>query len=243
MTGNYKVKSPIGGAGIRQKDASDKGVKFEVTDGNDYAVYPCLPGIVTKIDDEEVTIKHKDYVGKDYTSIYEIDGKIKVKEKQEVSQSTVIGKTDEEVIFKVKDGGSYTSAKDFIGKEFGKTKDTAMTSKQKARCIARSIVGLPAKALGSDEYDPCAEFLGNKPKEPSEPVDTELDKDGKDIDNSNSERKSKDVNFDSSKSLPGGDEEKEDEPNLLDQGIKMIGDVTESKKLQEEITRIKELLK
>ena len=124
--------------------------------------------------------------------------------------------------------------------EFGKTKETTMSSKQKARCIARSIVGLPAKALGSDEYDPCAEFLGNKPKEPSEPVDTELDKDGKDIDNGNTERKSQDFNFNDNKSLPNGEEE---EPSLLGSGVKMIEGVMESKKIQEEITRIKELLK
>jgi len=218
MIGNYKVKAPIGGVGIRQKDTSDKGILFEVTDGNDYSVYPCLPGIVSKIDDEEVTIKHKDYVGKDFISIYEIDGKIKVKEKQEVTQSTVIGKTDEEVIFKVKDGGSYTSAKDFIGKEFGKTKETTLSSKQKARCIARSIVGLPAKAFGVDEYDPCAEFYGEK---------------------------SKDIDIDPNKSLPDstGGEEEEDEPSLLGTGVKMIGAVTESKKLNEEILRIKELLR
>jgi hypothetical protein len=246
MIGNYKVKAPIGGVGIRQKDTSDKGILFEVTDGNDYSVYPCLPGIVSKIDDEEVTIKHKDYVGKDFISIYEIDGKIKVKEKQEVTQSTVIGKTDEEVIFKVKDGGSYTSAKDFIGKEFGKTKETTLSSKQKARCIARSIVGLPAKAFGVDEYDPCAEFYGEKSKEPSEPVDTEIKKDGKNNNgDNNGGKKSKDIDIDPNKSLPDstGGEEEEDEPSLLGTGVKMIGAVTESKKLNEEILRIKELLR
>jgi len=244
MTGNYKVKAPIGGVGIRQKDTSDKGILFEVTDGNDYSVYPCLPGIVSKIDDEEVTIKHKDYVGKDFISIYEIDGKIKVKEKQEVTQSTVIGKTDEEVIFKVKDGGSYTSAKDFIGKEFGKAKETTLTSKQKARCIARSIVGLPAKAFGVDEYDPCAEFYGEKSKKPSEPVDTEIKKDKKNNNGDNDGReKYKDI--DPNKSLPDetGGEEEEDEPTLLDRGVKLIGSVTESKELNEEISRIKELLR
>jgi hypothetical protein len=252
MIGNYKVKAPIGGVGIRQKDTSDKGILFEVTDGNDYSVYPCLPGIVSKIDDEEVTIKHKDYVGKDFISIYEIDGKIKVKEKQEVTQSTVIGKTDEEVIFKVKDGGSYTSAKDFIGKEFGKTKETTLSSKQKARCIARSIVGLPAKAFGVDEYDPCAEFYGDKSKKPSEPVDTEIKKDKKNNNKNNDGEndgendggeKYKDI--DPSKSLPdatGGEEEK-DGPPLLGSGVKLIESVTESKELNEEISRIKELLR
>lgn len=233
MTGNYKVKPPIGGSGIKVKDGSDKGILYLVTDGNDYNVYPCLPGVVKKVDSDKVVIKHDDYVGKKYTSIYIIDGDIKAKNGQEVSQQTIIGVTDEEVEFKVEESDSKYSAKDFIGKEFGKQKETKMDSRTAAKCLVKNLIALPHKTLGvEDENDPCWQF--KKTKDEPDDVDTKTDGEDK----SEKDKKSDD-NKDKS-------EDGEKEKSLLDKGLDMLGisfESIEKQNLIEEITRIKELLK
>ena len=233
------VIAPIGGSGIKTSKGSDKGIVFENKDGNDYNVYPCLPGKVIKVNDEKITISHKEYVKKDYRSFYEIDGDIKVKEGQSVSQTTVLGITDEDVEFKVKEYDSYIDAKSFIGKVFGGSEISRLTPKQKARCIALNIVGLPHKAFGQKIEDECSELYSKK-KEKPETQDTKISDDG-------NEKQDNDYNSnqlpqkDSPKLGDGGD--KEDEDGILDKGMKLLGSVTENKKLNEEVSRIKNLIK
>ena len=238
------VKAPISGKGIKKKKISDKGLQFEVKDGNKYPIYPCLPGVVVKIDGDTVVINHKDTVGKDYKTYYEIDGKITVRENQTVTQSTKIGETDEEVEFKVKEKGSYIDAEKFIGQTIGSSVDGKLTPQQKARCIARSLIAVPHKAFGLDDNDPCKDFFNKKETEPESEPESESNDDKDDKSDRDTNPTKELPQKDSPKLGDGSDKEEEDDDNgILDKGMKLLGSVTENKKLNEEVSRIKNLIK
>lgn len=224
-----KSRLPIEIVGIKTKNTSNGGIKYVIDDGKDHKVTSVLPGKVIKVDGDEVVISHKNYIKEDYTSIYVIDGKVKVKEGDEVSQSTVIGVTDEEIEFKVKHKGSYIDAKSFIGKTFNQVKGTTMSARDRARCIAKNIISVPRTAFGQKpENDPCAFY--NDSEEPSADVEDEEPKD---------DEVKKDDKWEFFKD---DKEEDGDGDSLLGNGTKMLGGET-TEKLNEEISRIKELLR
>jgi hypothetical protein len=226
-----KSKLPIEIVGIKTKSTSEGGIKYIVDNGQDHRITSVLPGEVIKVDGDKVVISHKDYIKEDYVSIYNIDGEIKVKKGNEVSQSTVIGITDEEIELKVKYKGSFIDAKSFIGKTFKQSKETTMSPKERARCIVKNLVGVPQTALGyKKKNDPCAFY-----KDEEEP--TEPDNDVKD-----EEPKDDEVKKDNNWSFFDDDnDEEEDNDNLLGSATKMLGGGV-NEQLNEEISRIKELL-
>lgn len=224
-----KSKLPIEIVGIKTKSTSQGGIMYTIDNGQDHKITPVLPGKVTKIDGDEVYVSHKEYIKEDYVSIYVIDGDIKVEKGDEVSQLTTIGVTDEEIELKIKYNGSFIDAKSFIGKTFNQSKGVTLSAKERARCIVKNLVGIPQTALGyKKENDPCA-FYKDK-EEPTEPDDD--DDDVEDV-----EPKDDDWDF-----FKDDEEDGDDEESLLGTGTKMLGGET-TEKLNEEILRIKELLR
>ena len=177
-------------------------------------------------------MSHKEYIKEDYVSIYVIDGDIKVEKGDEVSQLTTIGVTDEEIELKIKYNGSFIDAKSFIGKTFNQSKGVTLSAKERARCIVKNLVGIPQTALGyKKENDPCA-FYKDK-EEPTEPDDDVEDEEPKDDD----------VKKDNGWSFFDDDNDgEEDDDNLLGNATKMLGGGV-NEQLNEEISRIKELLR
>jgi hypothetical protein len=225
-----KSKLPIEIVGVKTKSTSEGGIKYTIDNGQDHRITSVLPGDVIKVEGDKVFISHKDYIKEDYVSIYNIDGKIKVKKGDEVSQSSVIGITDEEIELKVKYKGSFIDAKSFIGKSFNQSKGTTMSAKERARCIVKNLVGLPQTALGyKKENDPCAFYNDNEKS--TEPDDVEDEEDKKD------EEPKKDNDW----SFFDDENDKEEDDNLLGNTTKLLGGSV-NEQLNEEISRIKELL-
>ena len=227
-----KSRLPIEIVGIKTKSTSEGGIMYTIDNGQDHKITPVLPGKVTKIDGDEVYVSHKEYIKEDYVSIYVIDGKIKVEKGDEVLQSTVIGVTDEEIELKIKYNGSFIDAKSFIGKTFNQSKGVTLSAKERARCIVKNLVGIPQTALGyKKENDPCAFY--NNSEEPTEPDDDVEDEEPKDDD----------VKKDNGWSFFDDDNDgEEDDDNLLGNATKMLGGGV-NEQLNEEISRIKELLR
>lgn len=224
-----KSKLPIEIVGIKTKSTSQGGIMYTIDNGQDHKITPVLPGKVTKIDGDEVYVSHKEYIKEDYVSIYVIDGKIKVEKGDEVLQSTVIGVTDEEIELKIKYNGSFIDAKSFIGKTFNQSKGVTLSAKERARCIVKNLVGIPQTALGyKKENDPCAFY--NNSEEPSADVE---DKEPKD------DEVKKDDNW---SFFDDDNDEEEDNDNFLGNATKMLGGGV-NEQLNEEISRIKELLR
>jgi hypothetical protein len=221
-----KSKLPIEIVGVKTKSTSEGGIKYIIDNGQDHRITSVLPGEVIKVDGDKVFISHKDYIKEDYVSIYNIDGEIKVKKGNEVSQSTVIGITDEEIELKVKYKGTFIDAKSFIGKTFKQSKGTTMSAKERARCIVKNLVGVPQTALGyKKKDDPCAFYKDEE--EDTKSTET------------NDEEPKKDNNwsfFDDE-----DDKEEEGDGNLLGNTTKLLGGSV-NEQLNEEISRIKELL-
>lgn len=227
-----KSKLPIEIVGIKTKSTSQGGIMYTIDNGQDHKITPVLPGKVTKIDGDEVYVSHKEYIKEDYVSIYVIDGDIKVEKGDEVSQLTTIGVTDEEIELKIKYNGSFIDAKSFIGKTFNQSKGVTLSAKERARCIVKNLVGIPQTALGyKKENDPCA-FYKDK-EEPTEPDDDVEDEEPKDDD------VKKDDNW---SFFDDDNDEEEDDDNLLGNATKMLGGGV-NEQLNEEISRIKELLR
>ena len=227
-----KSKLPIEIVGIKTKSTSQGGIMYTIDNGQDHKITPVLPGKVTKIDGDEVYVSHKEYIKEDYVSIYVIDGDIKVEKGDEVSQLTTIGVTDEEIELKIKYNGSFIDAKSFIGKTFNQSKGITLSAKERARCIVKNLVGIPQTALGyKKENDPCAFY--NNSEEPTEPDDDVEDEEPKDDD----------VKKDNGWSFFDDDNDgEEDDDNLLGNATKMLGGGV-NEQLNEEISRIKELLR
>ena len=227
-----KSRLPIEIVGIKTKSTSEGGIMYTIDNGQDHKITPVLPGKVTKIDGDEVYVSHKEYIKEDYVSIYVIDGDIKVEKGDEVSQLTTIGVTDEEIELKIKYNGSFIDAKSFIGKTFNQSKGVTLSAKERARCIVKNLVGIPQTALGyKKENDPCA-FYKDK-EEPTEPDDDVEDEEPKDDD----------VKKDNGWSFFDDDNDgEEDDDNLLGNATKMLGGGV-NEQLNEEISRIKELLR
>ena len=227
-----KSKLPIEIVGIKTKSTSEGGIMYTIDNGQDHKITPVLPGKVTKIDGDEVYVSHKEYIKEDYVSIYVIDGDIKVEKGDEVSQLTTIGVTDEEIELKIKYNGSFIDAKSFIGKTFNQSKGITLSAKERARCIVKNLVGIPQTALGyKKENDPCAFY--NNSEEPTEPDDDVEDEEPKDDD----------VKKDNGWSFFDDDNDgEEDDDNLLGNATKMLGGGV-NEQLNEEISRIKELLR
>lgn len=248
------AQAPIGGD-IKKKKISNKGLVFEVKDGQDHFVYPTLPGIVTEIDDEEVTIEHKKFINEDIVSIYNIDGDVKVKKGQAVSQSTVLGVTDDEVEFFVKRKGSFIDAEKFLGTKFGADTST-MSIQQRVDCFMKNLIAAPYKIGGMKKDDPCWSMY-HKDKE--EQSDTTVP-DGAEDATENPEKSIKTPELQSGdkelpsgqkglpsgdqKGLPSGDKEKSFWDGIAqDVDFEEITESVKKQNLIEEITRIKELLK
>jgi len=228
--GEIKSKLPIQIVGIKTKSTSEGGIKYIVDNNQEHSITPILPGEVIKVDGDKVVISHKDYVNEDYVSIYKIDGKVKVKKGDDVSQSSVIGKTDKDVELKVKYKGNFIDSKGFIGKSFNQTKGREMSARQRAECMVKNLINLPSTALGyKDKNDPCSTY--NEKDTNSEPDDVEDDKDKKDEEPKNDKWE-----------FFNDDEDDEKDNGLLGTGTKLLGGET-TEKLNEEISRIKELLK
>ena len=227
-----KSKLPIEIVGIKTKSTSEGGIMYTIDNGQDHKITPVLPGKVTKIDGDEVYVSHKEYIKEDYVSIYVIDGDIKVEKGDEVSQLTTIGVTDEEIELKIKYNGSFIDAKSFIGKTFNQSKGITLSAKERARCIVKNLVGIPQTALGyKKENDPCAFY--NNSEEPTEPDDDVEDEEPKDDE----------VKKDNGWSFFDDDNDgEEDDDNLLGNATKMLGGGV-NEQLNEEISRIKELLR
>ena len=227
-----KSKLPIEIVGIKTKSTSQGGIMYTIDNGQDHKITPVLPGKVTKIDGDEVYVSHKEYIKEDYVSIYVIDGDIKVEKGDEVSQLTTIGVTDEEIELKIKYNGSFIDAKSFIGKTFNQSKGITLSAKERARCIVKNLVGIPQTALGyKKENDPCAFY--NNSEEPTEPDDDVEDEEPKDDE----------VKKDNGWSFFDDDNDgEEDDDNLLGNATKMLGGGV-NEQLNEEISRIKELLR
>ena len=248
------AKAPLGGD-VKVKRISGKGALYEIKDNRDHYVYPVLPGIVTEIDGEEVTIDHEKIVEQDITTTYNIDGTIKVREGQQVNQSTALGVTDDEVELFVIKNGNKIDAIDFIGTKF--SKGSNLDPLTKARCFFKNLISAPHKTLGTaKEDDPCWE-LWRKEKQTQGDTTTPEDKDEKTPDNPKTDDQK---NLDNQKGLPSGDQKglpsgdqkglpSGDKEKSFWDGIAQDVDfeeITESVKKQnliEEITRIKELLK
>ena len=227
-----KSRLPIEIVGIKTKSTSEGGIMYTIDNGQDHKITPVLPGKVTKIDGDEVYVSHKEYIKEDYVSIYVIDGDIKVEKGDEVSQLTTIGVTDEEIELKIKYNGSFIDAKSFIGKTFNQSKGITLSAKERARCIVKNLVGIPQTALGyKKENDPCAFY--NNSEEPTEPDDDVEDEEPKDDE----------VKKDNGWSFFDDDNDgEEDDDNLLGNATKMLGGGV-NEQLNEEISRIKELLR
>ena len=107
-----------------------------------------------------------------------------------------------------------------------------MSAKERARCIVKNLVGIPQTALGyKKENDPCAFY--NNSEEPTEPDDDVEDEEPKDDE----------VKKDNGWSFFDDDNDgEEDDDNLLGNATKMLGGGV-NEQLNEEISRIKELLR
>ena len=146
------AKNPIDLTNIKLETSSDKGLYYKVRDGRNKKIYPSLPGIVIKLDDDKIVISHRNRINDDYITIYEFDGDKKVRVNQEVSESTLLGETKTDLKFNVKLHGSNYGASNFIGKTF-RVESKKRSYSDRAECIARSIITLPFKSFGyHDEY-------------------------------------------------------------------------------------------
>jgi hypothetical protein len=175
-------KNPIDLTNVKLETSSDKGLYYKVKDGRNKKIYPSLPGVVVKSNDDKVVISHANKINEDYITVYEFTGNKKVRVNQEVNESTLLGETDSNLKFNVRFHGSNYEASKFIGKKF--TIDSKKRSiENRAECIARSLITLPFKPFGYHD-----EFCKGKKVVPTDNVeDTEDMEDLKDID-SNKEK-------------------------------------------------------
>jgi hypothetical protein len=146
--------------GVKVTKGNNGSTIFIVEDKNDKNIRPCLPGVVTEINGKEVTVSHEDFLKQDYSTLYVFDGKINVKESETVGLKTVLGTTSDELELFVLKNEKYIDSKKFFNTSFGNKNEKKYgkaSTESQVRCLVQNIVAIPAKLIrGVKDDDPCS---------------------------------------------------------------------------------------
>lgn len=227
---------PIERKNVKVVNGNNGSTIFIVKDSTDKNIYPCLPGIVTEINGNEVRVSHKDFLKQDYETTYVFDGKINVRENSSVGLKSVIGTTSDELELFVLKNGKYVNSKQFFNTSFSnknKNKYGTVSTESQVRCLVQNMVSIPRKLIkgvkGDDEgEDPCSLYRKNDDaKKPN-------------LEKTDDKRPELEKNND--KQIQGGETEKwEFKQDVVPPSNNQP--LPNQKSLNEEVLRIKELLR